>query len=248
MKLEVFHTDGLVIKVRHSGESDRIVTVLTRDYGVLTAFAKAARRPKSRLHSATQTFCFSDFSFRHSGEVYTITEGSVKEVFYALNEDIKNLTLAQYFGQLAMELTPPEEISEENLRLLLNSLHFLCHQKKDINFIKAVTELRMIANAGYAPNTDGCASCGSVLEDGCFLNCRAGIFTCKNCPHSADAVFLDPMAFTALQNIIHSRLERIYALIPSGGSLSLLCDAAEKFTIVQTERAYSALTFYKQIK
>ena len=56
------NTDGLVIKVNDTGENDRVITLLTRDYGLLRAFANGSKKVKSRLHSRTQTFCCSRFS------------------------------------------------------------------------------------------------------------------------------------------------------------------------------------------
>lgn len=248
MALESFNTDGVVLKVRHTGESDRIVTVLTRDFGVLSAFAKAARRPKSRLHSATQTFCYADFSFRPSGDSYVITEASVKEVFFTLNDDLQKLSLAQYFGQLAAELTTPGEFSEENLRLILNSLHFLCSGKRDIDFIKAVTELRFAANAGYAPDVSACAHCGARPGEGVFLDCAAGVVFCQTCAHPVGCIRLDSAAFRAFRHIVTADFDRIYSVSPSGSSLGELSEAAERFVLTQTERGYSSLLFYKQIQ
>ena len=42
----LIETDGLVIREKAVGESDRLVTVLTREEGVLRAFARRAKRLK----------------------------------------------------------------------------------------------------------------------------------------------------------------------------------------------------------
>ena len=41
-------TDGLIIREQQTGEDDRLVTLLTRDYGVLRAFVRGAKRIKSK--------------------------------------------------------------------------------------------------------------------------------------------------------------------------------------------------------
>ncbi|MBQ8015801.1 MAG: recombination protein O N-terminal domain-containing protein, partial [Clostridia bacterium] len=38
------NTDALVLKVTDTGESDRLVTLLTSEYGVLRAFANRAKK------------------------------------------------------------------------------------------------------------------------------------------------------------------------------------------------------------
>ena len=54
-------TDGLVIMERQVGESDRLITVLTREEGVLRAFARKAKLRRSSKLSATQLLCYSRF-------------------------------------------------------------------------------------------------------------------------------------------------------------------------------------------
>ena len=54
-------TDGLVIGERSIGESDRLVTVLTREEGLLRAFARQANRFRSQKLFGTQLLCYSRF-------------------------------------------------------------------------------------------------------------------------------------------------------------------------------------------
>ena len=49
-------TKGLVIKEQTIGESDRLVTLLTADFGLVKAFVRRAKQLKSRLNSAA-TLC-----------------------------------------------------------------------------------------------------------------------------------------------------------------------------------------------
>ena len=44
---KTFNTEGIVLKRFNTGETDRIVTLLTRDYGKLVCVAKGARKLKS---------------------------------------------------------------------------------------------------------------------------------------------------------------------------------------------------------
>ena len=45
------NTDGMVIREQNIGEADRRVILLTRDYGIVHAFARGARRIKIHNHS-----------------------------------------------------------------------------------------------------------------------------------------------------------------------------------------------------
>ncbi|MBR5427333.1 MAG: DNA repair protein RecO [Clostridia bacterium] len=243
-----FSTDGLVLKIRHTGESDRIVSVLTRDRGVLSAFAKGARRPKSKLNSGTQSFCFADFSFSQGrSDAMNITEAAVKEVFYDLNKDLYRLALAQYFAQLAEELVPPGDSDGEPLRLLLNALYFLSSEKKDPVVLKAVVELRLCAWAGYMPDLSGCSICGDVGKEEMFLDCSAGVFFCPKCGGSMKGARLSRSAYDAMSNLLTGTLSEAFSLSQPREVVRELGKAAERFVLSQTERGYATLDFLKSV-
>ena len=92
----IFTTDAVVIRERQSGEADRLLTLLTRDRGVINAFAKGACRPKNKLHSSTQLFSYASFTL-YEGKSISVNEAAQKELFFGLREDIEKLSLAQYF-------------------------------------------------------------------------------------------------------------------------------------------------------
>ena len=55
-------TDALVLKVTDTGESDRLLYLLTADYGVIRAFANRASKSKSNMQAASQTLCYGEFN------------------------------------------------------------------------------------------------------------------------------------------------------------------------------------------
>ena len=91
-------TKGLVIKEQTIGESDRLVTLLTADYGLIKAFVHRAKQSKSRLGSATTLFAYSDFTLYRTKDAFSVSDAVPVEVFFNLRRDIERLTLAQYFA------------------------------------------------------------------------------------------------------------------------------------------------------
>ena len=58
-------------------------------------------------------------------------------MFFELRSDIEKLALAQYFAELACELSPQDEQATDYLRLMLNALYMLAHDKKPAQQLKA---------------------------------------------------------------------------------------------------------------
>ena len=53
---------GLVIREQTIGESDRLVTLFTREYGIIKAFASGAKNIKSKKAAATSLLTYSSFT------------------------------------------------------------------------------------------------------------------------------------------------------------------------------------------
>ena len=51
-----------MIKEMKVGESDRLVTLFTRDYGIIRAFASGAKSIKSKKGAATSLLTYSSFT------------------------------------------------------------------------------------------------------------------------------------------------------------------------------------------
>ena len=156
-------TDALIIRENNNiGEADRCVTARTRELGLVRASARGAQNMKNRNASATQLLSYSRLTLFKGREKYIIDEAEPLRIFFDLRADIEKLALAQYFCELAGVLAPSEEPAEEFLRLLLTALHLLGAGKRDPRLIKAVTELRLLALAGYMPDLTACRACGGT--------------------------------------------------------------------------------------
>ena len=55
--------NGIIIAENNSGDSDKMLTMLTPNLGKISCTAKGARRTKSQLLGATQIFTFTGFLF-----------------------------------------------------------------------------------------------------------------------------------------------------------------------------------------
>ena len=164
-----------------------------------------------------------------------------------MRADIEKLALAQYFCELAGVLAPSEEPAEEFLRLLLTALHLLGAGKRDPRLIKAVTELRLLALAGYMPDLTACRACGGTDSPVMWLSLTAGNLTCDACPRPGGAVALPPNILAAMRHGLYRELEKAFSFTMQDASLTELSRAAEAFLLAQLQRGFRTLDFYHSL-
>lgn len=241
-------TDALVIKEKTIKENDRVITLMTRNHGVISAFAHGAKSVKSKKGAGTGLLTYSDFELEEKKGVFTVKEASVKHCFFIMGEDIADLALSQYFCEICSVLGNDEQNSEAFLRTVLNSLYLLTSQKKSRNFIKSVTELRIASLSGYMPDLTACAGCGSFEDEKMYFSLSEGILLCGNCKQQhAQTEFLSPAVLKAMRHIIYSDLKDIYSFSITEENEKTLSEISEKYILFQTEHEFPTLKFYKSL-
>ena len=241
-----FTTDAIVLKITKTGESDRLLTLLTRDRGILKAFAKAADRPKNKLHMSTNLFCYGRFTFYEGVKSTKVEECDLNETFYGLQSDIGKLALAQYFNELMIEAAPVETDSNEYLRLLLNSLYFLANEKIHPRLLKAIFEMRLSSLIGYMPSLIACKECGEYETETMFFNSVTGELFCNSCKGTGTKQLpLDTVS--AMRHIVFSDFEKLFSLGTSENTAESLETVTEKYLLNVLKRSFRTLDFYKSI-
>ncbi len=227
--MEKFNTDGVVIKTSVTGESDLIVFVLTRNRGIIRAFAKGARGTKNKLHGGSSVFAYCDFSFSEKNGVYHVTEAVVKDLFFELRSDLAKMSLAQYFCEVLLKSLQEGEVEPEYLLLMLRALYNMSKNKKPVLQIKAVFELRVSSLLGYAPPIHACAQCGAFRTDRMFFNCLTGDVFCENCGNPNELPVVAFSVIAAMRHIVFSEFDQVFAFQLNPELLAPLTRLTERY-------------------
>ncbi|MBR3148705.1 MAG: DNA repair protein RecO [Eubacterium sp.] len=237
---------GLIIREQAIGESDRLVTLLTGDFGLVRAFVRRAKTIKNQNLSATSLFVYGEFTLYRGRDAYVIDSAQPIEVFFDLRQDIERLALAQYFAQLTYFLGAEEQPAAETLRLVLNALHLLCKGEKDLRIIKSAVEMRMLTLGGYMPNLLACYRCGAYESDPMFFDVEEGCIYCKDCFRN-NAITAPLSVITALRFICLSEITKVFSFNLSDENLNILSDISEKYLISRIDHKLTTLEFYKSL-
>lgn len=238
-----------MIKEMSVGENDRLVTLFTRDYGIIRAFAAGAKSIKSKKGTATSLLTYGSFTILKKKETYKIYEATPIRLFFGVGSEIDVLSLAQYFCELCGVLVASGIPDGEFLRLILNSLHFLTKEKRYTPLIKAITELRAAALAGYMPNLVACGGCGKFEDDIMYFDVQDGKLFCAECKsQTGGLILLDRTILSAMRHIVYSEFSRLYSFTVPEKSADKLSEITGKYITIQTDHRFAALDFYNTVK
>ena len=241
-------TMGLVLRATKTGESDRVLSILTPSLGVVSAIAKGSLRLKSKLLSATGLFCYAEFSLFEGKSMYGVDEASVKEVFFGLHEDVEAMAVGMYLAELVSTLTPTGQEAKLQLRLLLNSLYMLSEKKRSPRFVKAVFELRALSSAGYMPDLVTCADCEKYEGGSFYFDTQSACLFCGECASNRNLFCnLDAAALCGMRHIVFSADEKLFAFQLAGGSLLQLSHVAAQYTMHCIEKPLKSLSFLETV-
>jgi DNA repair protein RecO (recombination protein O) len=185
---QLYRDDAVVLRVQKLGESDRIITLLTRRHGRLRAVARGVRRTSSRFGARLEPFGHVDVQL--AGD----PKGNVGSSLHSISQvegialygkrflgDYPRYTAASAIAETAERLTPVErEPSLALFRLTLGALRALAEGERDSTLVLDAYLLRGMALAGWAPALTACAVCGTPGRHRAF-SVPAGGCVCPDC-------------------------------------------------------------------
>ncbi|MCD8364993.1 MAG: DNA repair protein RecO [Clostridiales bacterium] len=171
---------GMILKSAPAGEYDKRITILTRERGKVTAFARGARRAKSALQAATDLFCFGKFEAYEGRDTYTVVKAEIRNYFRELHTDLEKLSYGCYFLEIADYFTRPDSDAADQLKLLYQTVRALSVKSLDARLVRRVYELKTLVFYGVAPQVFACVSCGKK-EDLCVFSQKRHGMLCGAC-------------------------------------------------------------------
>ncbi len=142
---------GIILKQSPVGEYDRHISLLTKERGKISAFARGARRPGSRLTAAAAPFSFGKFKLYEGRSSYTLAEADIQNYFEELRTDYEGACYGMYFAEVADYYTRENNDEREMMKLLYQSLRALCAKSLPNPLVQCVFECKAIAVSGEFP-------------------------------------------------------------------------------------------------
>lgn len=161
MSSQNYKTPAIVIKRRHLGEADRIVTVLSPVYGKFNFVARGSRRLKSRLAGAIEPFSISQLNLVRGRSLDILTGAVMERHFGRLGADLERLEA----GYLVLELIDRlilEDHSSSAVYELAKQMLGALDEGESPALVGMNFRLNLLKLLGYEPRLDSCIVCGQT--------------------------------------------------------------------------------------
>jgi DNA repair protein RecO (recombination protein O) len=250
--MPLFKTNAIVIRSTHYGESDKIVTFFTKDFGKLRGIAKGARRSRKRFQNALGLFSHLRLIFfDREGMGLVRAEGcDLLDTFPRIREDLKKIFYGTYYLELVNEMAGEREANPEAFDLLLS---FLLNLEK--GELKEETlrmfEIRMLSLFGYRPNMKKCDLCKKDWEDlqearTVFFSPEKGALVCEKCSKTLNNLIpLSLGTARLIERISQMELGKIHRLKFTSQALSESRELLPKFITYQLGKELRSLKALK---
>lgn len=170
--------EGIIIKDASYSETSKLLTLITKEHGIINLLAKGAKTLKSPLRSTTTKLTHGYFNIIYKeNKLSTLKEVDIIEYYKNIKKDINKISYATYILEL-VEQVIKQTNNEEVFDNLIASL-----KKIEEGFnplvITNILELKCLDYLGVMPILDCCSVCGN--ENIITISADQGGYLCKNC-------------------------------------------------------------------
>lgn len=168
-----------MLGVKNWGNADKIVYLLSPEYGRINAVAYGCRRPKSVLAAAMQPFSWLEIQLTKGERLDTVRQCEHKGFFPELYQDLVAMAYGSFICELAREISVEDQPQEEIYALLLKVLPVLT--KKNPRICALAASFQLFEHTGLQLQYDRCVLCGEPVKSTASFEMESGGVICAGC-------------------------------------------------------------------
>ena len=160
-----YKATGINLKGMPLGESDRLLTILTPEYGLIRAVAPWVRKHQSKIGARSGVFVVNELLLLPGKSLDKIIQAETIESYPGLSQDLCKLTASQYLGELTLHQALSQHPQEELFYLLREHLGRLERSPQSMTLAYLVQGIfHLLALAGLTPQVHDCCITQESLE------------------------------------------------------------------------------------
>ena len=182
VRVRLYRDEAVVVRQHKLGEADRIITLLTKEHGLVRAVAKGVRRTRSKFGARLEPFAHVDVLLHPGRNLDIVTQVYSLDTFAsAIVSDYGRYTTACAILETAERLAGEERAPAARLqRLTVGALRAVAAADRPKELVLDAFLLRAMDFAGWMPALENCARCGDPGPHRAF-HVAAGGAVCVHC-------------------------------------------------------------------
>ena len=172
---------AIVLRTHKLGESDRIITLLTRNHGKVRAVAKGVRKTTSRFGSRLEPATVVDVQLYQGRNLDTVTQAeTIAPYGDPISQDYSAFTACAAMLETADRLCEDRDRVLAQFNLLAGALAAMAQRQIPPYLVLDAYLIRAVATAGWTPSFINCAGCGAPGPHR-FFSVPSGGAVCPEC-------------------------------------------------------------------
>lgn len=198
----LYRVSAVVIRQRNLGEADRVLTLLTREKGKISAVARGVKKPRSKLAPSLQLFAHAHMQLAVGRSLDVITSAHPVDLYYHLREDVQRYAYASYAAELLDVLLEEGGPDESVFSLLVATLKALDGGAEAATMALGF-EVKLLTRLGYGPEVVACVSCGRQVDSGgAGFSAAEGGVMCAQCRRAEGAGEVSAAGLRGLRELL----------------------------------------------
>lgn len=208
-------TDALIIDNRDYKESDKIITLLCKDFGRISCIVKGAKNSKKRFVNKLELFSFLHITFTDypNRSLAFLNEAELHTAFIEIRNSSKLFTFSSIIQEFLLQATKEREADFSLFQLSLWAFHNL-NQQQPPPTVLTLFLIRLYDILGYRPNLSDCQRCEKSSDNGINFSFQltTGSLICQTCSKESHQKILSPGTIKFLRAAQDQPIERLHRI------------------------------------
>jgi len=152
MHHHIYHTHGFILSSRNTGEANRVLSIYTRQMGLIRATVQGIRLHKSKLRFSLQDFYYAKIDLVRGKDIWRVTSATNINSFPYARGEKESLLLIARISKLLERFCGGEESNEKIFDDFIQALYLLDDENlrgEQREAIELHLVLRILNSLGY---------------------------------------------------------------------------------------------------
>lgn len=178
-----YKVTGIVIKRKNFFEADRIISIFTKEKGLIRCVVKGARKSTSKLSGISELFVYGEFTLAKGKNLDILTASVPREYFQKSTQDLVKISQLFLVSETLGKLLPQEVPFDDLYNETISFFRIVNEHEKSCLLYEYLYKASVLL--GYGLSLDACAKCHEenivVKEKDNLLSLERGGILCEKC-------------------------------------------------------------------